>query len=288
MEKHNRMRNLLLFLFLPIVFTGISSCMPDPLEVETVPRIRPQLVVSTQIIPDESLLVLLTRTFGALDAHDKTDVEKLAELIAVNDAMVVIKGPKTADTLNFLGNGMYGGIAIPFRAGESYSLYADSPELGSLSAITQVMEKVDFTNVQAELYYNGFNDTLAQITYTFKDLPGDNWYMLNVQEVEREDLIENFLNPRAFTLLLSDEQFSGKSYGERFRVFPRDYHPGDTIAVSLSNISEQYYRFTKLRMDNRFGFVEFISEPVNYPSNVIGGKGYFNLYLPDVRFFVFE
>jgi hypothetical protein len=63
---------------------------------------------------------------------------------------------------------------------------------------------------------------------------------------------------------------------------------GDTIAVSLSNINEEYYRFMKLRIDNRLSFVEFISEPVNYPSNVIGGKGYFNLYLPDVHFFVFE
>jgi hypothetical protein len=290
MKKHsnNRLKKLLLLLFLPMVSISIFSCLPDPLEVKTVPRIRPQLVVSTQIIPDESLLVLLTRTFGALDAHDDTDVEELVELIAVNDAVVVIEGLRTVDTLNFLGNGMYGGIAIPFRTGETYSLYVESPELGSVSSTTEVMQKVEFTDVQAELYYNGFNDTLAQITYTFKDLPGENWYMLNVQEVEQEDFIENLLNPRAFTVLLSDEQFNGKSYSERFRVFPRDYQPGDTIAVSLSNINEEYYRFMKLRIDNRFSFVEFISEPVNYPSNVIGGKGYFNLYLPDVHFFVFE
>jgi hypothetical protein len=44
----------------------------------------------------------------------------------------------------------------------------------------------------------------------------------------------------------------------------------------------------KLRIDNRFSFVEFTSEPVNYPSDVAGGKGYFNVYVPDVRFFVFE
>jgi hypothetical protein len=96
------------------------------------------------------------------------------------------------------------------------------------------------------------------------------------------------LNPGAYTILFDDLEFNGKSYGERFRVFPRDYQPGDTIAVSLSNISEEYYRFMQLRLDNRFSFVEFISEPVNYPSNVKGGRGYFNLYVPDVQFFVFE
>jgi len=106
--------------------------------------------------------------------------------------------------------------------------------------------------------------------------------------VEREDFVENLLNPRAYTRLIADDDFNGTSFGERFRVFPRDYHPGDSVAVSLSNISEEYYEFMKLRIDNRFSLVEFVSEPVNYPSNVAGGKGYFNLYIPDVRFFVFE
>ena len=31
-----------------------------------------------------------------------------------------------------------------------------------------------------------------------------------------------------------------------------------------------------------------ISETVNYPSNVKGGKGFFNLYMPDVKLFVLE
>ena len=112
--------------------------------------------------------------------------------------------------------------------------------------------------------------------------------MINVQEVEREDIIENLLNPRAFTILLPDDEFNGSPYGERFTVFPRDYQPGDTIAVSLSNISQAYYDFMKLRMDNRFSLVEFMSEPVDYPSNVVGGRGYFNLYVPDVRIFILD
>ncbi|HET9486613.1 MAG TPA: DUF4249 family protein, partial [Chryseosolibacter sp.] len=155
-------------------------------------------------------------------------------------------------------------------------------------AITEVKRKVNFAEAEAELFYTEFGDTLAQITYNFNDPPEKNWYMINVQEVEQEDFVENLINPRAFTIMLPDKDFNGLTYGERFRVFPRDYQPGDTIALSLSNISEEYYAFMKLRIDNRFTFVDFVSEPVNYPSNVVGGKGFFNLYLPDVRFFVFD
>jgi len=264
------------------------SCLPDPLEVGSVPEARVELVVSTQMIPDQSLLVLLTRTFGALDASNDSDPQELLDLIAVNDALVTIEGPQGRDTLQFLGNGAYGGVFIPFEEGEKYDLNINSVELGEAHATTEVKPRVDFTDVEAELFYNGFNDTLAQIIYTFNDAPEQNWYMINVQEVERDDLIENLLNPRAFTILVPDADFNGNPYSESFRVFPRDYEPGDTIAVSLSNISEEYYRFMKLRIDNRFSLVEFVSEPVNYPSNIVGGKGYFNLYVPDVRFFVFE
>jgi hypothetical protein len=267
----------------------LISCLPDPLEVDSMPKANAEIVVSTQIVPDESLIVLLTRTFGALEASDDSDPQELLEFISVNDALVILEGPQGRDTLPLLRNGVYGGSFIPLEEGEKYNLYINSAEFGEISAATEVKRTVDFSKIDAELFYNGFGDSLAQITYTFNDAPEEkNWYMINVQEVEREDLVENLLNPRAFTILLADDEFNGQAYGEKFRVFPRDYEPGDTIAVSLSNISEEYYQFMKLRIDNRFTFVEFVSEPVDYPSNVVGGKGYLNLYVPDVELFVFE
>ncbi|HET9486492.1 MAG TPA: DUF4249 domain-containing protein [Chryseosolibacter sp.] len=279
--------NWVTVLLLPAMLL-LGSCLPDPLEVHSVPQAKEELVVSSQIIPDQSLLVLLTRTFGALEASNDSDPEALLDYIAVNDAVVTLEGPAGLDTLELLGNGVYSATFIPFKAGDTYHLKINSLEFGEAFATAAVSSEVDFQNVEADLFYNGYNDTLAQITYTLNDPSEQNWYMINVQEVEQEDFVENLLNPRAFTVLLSDSEFNGQNYGERFRVFPRDYEPGDTIAVSLANISEEYYRFMKLRIDNRFSLVEFISEPVNYPSNVVGGKGYFNLYVPDVRFFVLE
>jgi hypothetical protein len=286
-KKKERFANFTSVCTVAAMLLGVS-CIPDPLEVESVPKARVEMVVSSQIIPDQTLVVLVTKTFGALDASNDSDPAKLLDVIAVNDALVTIEGTNGRDTLLFLGNGAYGGLFIPFKPREVYHLHIKSVELGEVYATTEVKPKVDFANIDAELFYNGFNDTLAQVTYSFSDAPEKNWYMINVQEVEQEDFIANLLNPRAFTFVVSDDEFNGASYSERFRVFPRDYQPGDTIAISLSNISEEYYNFMKLRIDNRLSLVEFVSEPINYPSNVVGGKGYFNLYVPDVRFFVFE
>lgn len=265
-----------------------TSCLPEPLEVKNIPGVKTEIVVSSQIVPDQSLVVLLTKTIGALDASNDSDPEELIAQIAVNDAVAILTGPSGTDTLIFLGNGLYGGVFIPFEMGDQYTLHVVSETLGEISATTIVKPQVLFETVEASLYANGFGDTLAQVSYTLNDPEVQNWYMLNVQEVERVDAVENRINPRAFTKLVDDTEFNGSEFNQQFRVFPRDYEPGDTIAVSLSNISKEYYDFMKLRIDNRFSFVEFLGEPVNYPTNVIGGKGFFNLYIPDVRFFVLD
>ena len=284
-----RMKKLTkIFLMVVLISTMVTACIPDPLDVDGIPTVKPQIVVSTQIIPDQSLVVLLTKSFSALDADSDSDPAVLLGEIAVTDARVTLTGPDNTYELLPVTLGFYGGIIIPFEPGEEYTLHVSSPTLGEVYATTVVKPQIAFQNIKATLYYNDFADTMAQITHRIVDPPGKNWYMLNVQEVERVDLIENVINPRAFTRLLDDAAFENTAYEETFRVFPRDYQPGDTIAVSISNISEEYYRFMELRQDNRFSLVEFLGEPINYPTNVVGGKGFFNLYIPDIRTFVLE
>lgn len=266
----------------------LVGCLPEPLDVKGIPVVKPQIVVSTQIIPDRSVVVLLTKTFGALDASDDSDPEELFEQIAVDDATVTIAGPQGTYELEPLENGLYGGLIIPFEVGEEYELKVSSASLGEVNAFTTVKSMISFDDIKAELIFNGFDDTLAQITYRLSDPVEQNWYMLNVQQIERDEILDDLLNPGSFTRLMDDAEFNGTTHQETFRVFPRDFIPGDTIAVSLSNISKDYYDFIELRLDNRFSFVEYLSEPVNYPSNVNGGKGFFNLYIPDVEFFVLE
>jgi len=266
----------------------VAGCIPDPLEVKGIPAVPQQIVVTTQMVPDRSLIILLTRTFGALEASEDSDPQQVLDQIAVTDALVTLRGPSGTDTLVSFGSGLYGGVTMPFQEGHSYTLHVASESLGEVSATTTVKPRVGFSSIDASLYYNGYGDTLAQIIYGFRDPAEANWYMLNVQPVEREELARRILNPDAYTRLLEDTEYNGEQFAEAVRVVRRDYHPGDTILVSLSNISQEYYSFMKLRMDNRFSFIEYLSEPVNYPSNVIGGKGFFNLYLPDIRMFVLQ
>jgi len=265
------------------------SCLPDPLEVRNIPPLKPEIVVNTQIIPDESLVVFLTKTFGALEASDDSNPFELINAIAVNDATVILDGPTSSDTLQLLGAGAYGGLELTFNAGDVYTLRVISPSMGTVQATTTVTPRVEFESLSLRRYFNGYDDTLVQVSYSIKDPLERNFYMINVQRLRLQNEIpEQLLNPRVYTRVIDDSGYDGMVITDTLHATPRDYAAGDTVAIFLSNIQEDYYDFIKLRLDNRMGFVEFVSEPVNYPTNVEGGRGFFNLYIPDVRLFVVE
>jgi hypothetical protein len=56
----------------------------------------------------------------------------------------------------------------------------------------------------------------------------------------------------------------------------------------MSSISEDYFNCLSLRNDDRYSLAGFALEPLNLPTNVKNGYGYFNLHVPDARVFVLE
>lgn len=275
---------LLVVLSAAIVFT---SCVPEPLDVKNIPALKPRIVVSTQIVPDQSIVVFLSKSIGALDAGKGSDPDSILNGIIVDDATILIRYGDEYDTLTNLGNGVYGNITTPIVAGRVYTLEVKSPTMGNVIASTVAQEAIPFLDVAAKLY-KGEYDSLAQIDYTIEDPTDKNFYMINVQRFSRTQRAKALLNPRLFTHVMTDEEFNGTIFEDSFRVFFQGFDPGDTVAVSLTNISEAYYEYVKKRVDNRFDLTSFATEPFNYPTNITGGYGYFNIQQPDIRIFRLE
>jgi hypothetical protein len=231
--------------------------------------------------------VLITRSVGALDAGRGSDPQTLLSQITLDSAKVWLSRDGRVDSLPDLGNGLYGNISLDLEANRDYTLIVKTKELGEVSAVAQLKPQVPFQSVQANLYTSAY-DSAALIDYSLQDPTGPNWYMINVQKYSQENEITSYLNPRLYTRLVRDSINDGKIIKEEFRVLFRRFSAGDTVAVFLSNISEEYYGFLKMRNDRRYNFSAFASEPLNFNSNVKGGLGYFNLHLPDARIFVLE
>jgi hypothetical protein len=263
----------------------MTACIPDPLEVNGIPQLEQKIVVSSQMIPDLAVAVLLTKSIGALDASDDSDPVELLNQIIVTDAEVTLEGNGASYPMQHVGNGIYGVVGVQLVAGQSYSLFVNSPSMGSVQATTTVKPLVQFQDIETKMYFIG-RDTLADIFYTIPDPVGKNWYMMTAQRLTARNIEERILNPWITTKLLDDTSFEGGIKQDNFKLLFDEVDNGDTLAVLLSNIDKDYYDFMKIREDTRFGLASYLGEPINYPTNVEGGLGFFNLYVPDVRVFI--
>ncbi|HEX8549775.1 MAG TPA: DUF4249 family protein, partial [Cytophagaceae bacterium] len=90
-------------------------------------------------------------------------------------------------------------------------------------------------------------------------------------------------NPRSKKgyIVLSDEAFNGQTYSGKHIL--NQIFPGDSLVFSFANISEGYYKFLKAGPSGSQDILTTsLSEPFNYPTNIEGGYGFFNVCNPHV------
>lgn len=269
-----------------------SACVPKPIDIEVEPA-QPKLVVASQIIPGRIMIIGLTKSFSALSEAVQGDTvpEEFLNNTLVSDAFVTVSYFGKIDTLTMLSPGIYASInTLQYDYGV-YTLYAKDPSSGlEITAESNIHPKVDFDTVYPVITRTP-GDTTIKVHFEFDDLTEKNWYAINYY-VKRNTGTGFDIN-RIFSVgsnkvlteleLLSDLTFENSHHIGETQL--SGIHPTDTIAVSIANISEGYYQF--LTAYKRAGglFNQLTGEPVNYPSNVINGYGYFNTHYPDIRIF---
>lgn len=271
----------------------VIACTPKPLSID-VPQLEPRLVLNAQVVPSQAIIVTLTRSFGALSFSEENGDEvssSLVDSLLVSGATVKITYNGQTDSLVELSPGLYVGATAPQQINDLYTITCIDHERNlSCSASAAIQEYVPFTLVDPEMIIND-NDTVFRINFEFIDPSDENYYMVNVYSNARES--EDFGDVNSFfgngsNLLLVNENFSD-------RVFTNDtvkgsvnlysVNEGDSIVVTLSNISRDYYDYLTLRDKSGNLFSQITQEPINYPTNVQGGYGFFNTHIPDARFF---
>jgi hypothetical protein len=284
--KTEVVRFLHLITYCLLGFSLVISCSPEPLKLEQVNSIQPEIVVSSQILPNNLVVILLTKTVSHLEVSGQPDTKIPIDKIAVDDAVVKIKANGKIYSLKRVDQGRYETKEIPLKEGLTCELVVNSNTLGEITSTTVVQAPVKFDSVAARIYFNGYNNYWAEVKYAFNDPPEKNFYMLNVHSAIKGELITDMVGPVTYTRLLEDEAFNGNEFSEMFHAVNKNFYDGDTVTISLTNVSPEYYRYVQLRMENNLEVVEIFSEPIHYPTNVVGGRGFFNLHFPDRRLLV--
>jgi hypothetical protein len=278
---------------LSIIGTFIfSACQPEPLEIE-IPELEPQVVVFSQIIPDQIMTVALTKTISALnfseEEGDTLDQDILNTLLET-DATVIVSYRDVTDTLFEIATGVYASISTPQYVNETYTLEIETQDGKTLRGINKMLPLITFDQVIPVIEVNG-EDTLVTVDFRIVDLPEDNWYMLNIySNGEREEdgidlnsFFQSGSNLLKKTELLSDDAFENDIFEGTIEL--PNVNSSDSIVVTLSNINEEYYRFLEIRQSADNFFTQLTKEPITLPTNIEGGLGFFNTHFPNLRYF---
>ena len=255
--------------------------MPIDIELEVTP---PKLVISSQVIPSSVMIVTISKSFSALSDNDPN--ETILDQILVDSAIAVIHYSGNTDTLYPVPDiaGVYASLSTPQAVNVAYRLEVYDPGIEEFVYATATMlPQVRFDSVSARIDSSGVIPFI-EVYVEFNDLDGDNWYMINFYSEPNDSLQSGspFLNDyiRTETRLVQDNTFSGVFSGS-FKLYE---WTDEFLFVSISNISQGYYEYIELRQKSANFFTDLAKEPINYPSNVVNGYGYFNTHFPDTRF----
>ena len=269
-----------------LVFT---SCQPRPIRVELY-QAETKLVVSSQVIPNSIMIVAVSKSFAALDQvgeQDSTGNNNALDQILVSNAKVTITYDGIETSLFDVPNapGFYASVTMPQKPNKEYVLKVYDPETGlHASASATMLDKISFDSVNV-VRGEGKDSVNVQLKYSFSD-PADemNWYMVNVYSTSSDTSQSNspFEKQTAdqVTILLSDVAFNGEVFNGKRNLYN---WTSDTIVASISNISQGYFNYLSARKRGGNIVSSLMGEPINYPTNVVGGYGFFTTHFPDIR-----
>ncbi|CAN5379010.1 hypothetical protein BH09BAC5_BH09BAC5_16160 [soil metagenome] len=276
-----------------IIVTTIISCTPKPIDIDVKPA-EEKLVIASQILPNNIMVVALTRSFSPLDTGGNADTiqNSFLDRILVANAIVTVTHPGGTDTLFMLTPGIYASVNILLTEYGSYTLHAKDPSTGEeVTATTQLLPQVGFDSIQPiKRFIDG--DSIPFVHYELTDYgAASDFYVVcyyrKSQDTSAFD-INNYFSQGSNQLnsfdLITDADFdeNGKLIRDT-QLY--DVSTSDTIAVTVSHITQGYFEFLTAYKRSSSLFNQLSGEPINYPTNVEGGYGYFMTHFPEIRIF---
>lgn len=262
----------------------LTGCRPKPLKinVESAPE---KLVVFTHLIPEQYMIITLSKSFSVLDGINEINVSSLL----VSGATVQVKfNNQTFDFIE-INPGIYLSYNEAYEYNQEYELVISSGD-HVVTSKTVMLQKTDFTNCLPQIDKSPA-DTNIFMNVAFNDIPDKpNWYMINFyaktniySNMDGVNYFENGKNVTLQTILVSDKEFAG-TYSNKVKL--EGISPQDSVVVTLSNINEQYFNYLKIRSSNGGNILNQLNmEPISHPSNITNGYGFFNAHFPDIKYF---
>jgi hypothetical protein len=190
--------------------------------------------------------------------------------------------------------GIYASLNVLLVDYNSYTLHAKDPATGlEVTATTQLLPQERFDTIWPyKGVLAGYPDSVVYAHYELTDFPSSDDYYVACYYKKSSDTsafdVNTFFS-QGTNELSGFDIFSDRDFDQNGKLSRNVYLPyvglHDTIACTIAHITKGYYEFLDAYKRSSSLFNELSGEPINYPTNVEGGYGYFATEYPDIRFF---
>ncbi len=274
----------------------LSGCDLAPVPIDVDPA-ESRMVVSSIVGPSQTVLVTVSRSFSALSAQDVDGLsESFVSRLLVDSAVVTMVAGATVDTLErfFDAPGVYAGSFGSSADYQDLRLSVIDLDTGEqITATTPLMPIVELSSADYRIEVEADGDSTTVVSYSFTDLPGESYYVLHAYNAPEEVGVDSLFGGGEASLLFGggtavfyerlilDSSFDDVVIADTVRF--DEFATSETIVLAVSHISEGYFRFLEARRRSGGILSSLSNEPVNHPTNVEGGYGYFSAHRPQLR-----
>lgn len=289
----------LINLFQLFVLASLMSCQLESLPISVEPA-ESRIAVASLVGPEDLIFVSLTKSFSALSAESISEItEDFTQALLIDSALVTLSYDGFTDTLEtfFDITGLYFTELQTFNEFQLLELSvfdSTTSELATAQSILQPPVEVDSVEItRRDTTINFFSD----LYFSFEDPPvQENFYVMQIYQFTPPDSTDSdsssqgglFFGDNNF--LIYERIFTDRGAYEDGRIRRDDViefsSPVDSALVVLTNIEEGYYNFLEARGRSGSFAASVANEPVNHPTNITNGVGYFSAHQPRAKLVV--
>lgn len=270
---------------------ALYSCRkPKPLNID-IPQQKDQPVVASTMPDDRTLLISAGYSLDAItNMEDSTSNSRIPKSMLIDSGMVSIsEAGGAAHNLVKVSAGMYATRDLTLKEGSTYTLQiADYRKGVTATATTTYMPQPTRGQVAPAYVGERNGDTLFKLKVTIPDAQQGGHYFMSYTTTRqvRQNVKLLTQSPSQNTAALSGfeakqlEMIESNTTGELTKEYTLNLSPKDTLIVQVARIDAGYFKY--LQTYKRTGYLinQLTGEPINLPTNIQTGYGYFAIYKP--------
>jgi hypothetical protein len=262
------------------------SCRPKPIDID-IPQSKKAVTISSIAYDQHSAYISASYSISSMLAHGDTSmnfVDKMPADMLIDSALVLLTNENSTDTLYKIKPGVFGSRNLDLKYGQKYTLVLhDYKERTTVNAITTFLPKPVIKDISIQLSENA-TDTLTSIRVSIADATSESKYFVSYSTTrqlregskgEVKDLsAAHSFEPKRLQL------FSGADAdnGVLTKSFTCKAHKSDTLIVHVGNIDNAHYKYLEVYKKTGYLINQLSGEPINLPTNINTGFGYFSLH----------